>query len=134
MEMEFLMLSDYVEALNQKLYVMGGAWNQINAPSFPHNQRMGIAVSIICDAEEAPLRFPLRISIYDVMAERLAIPEITGDVAIEKAETGTRPRILVAINVGFPVPGPGQYRVTATIEPNLRKETYFDARLSRPLS
>jgi hypothetical protein len=133
MEIEFLILADYVEALNNKLYLMGGGWNQIVAPSFPVNHRMGIAISILLDEAEAPAHFPLRLAILDVMAERPVIPEIAIDVAVQLAEPGVKPRAVVAMNTQFPLPGAGHYRVVATAAPNVRRETYFDARLVAPL-
>ena len=39
MEIEFLILADYAEAINNKLYIMGGAWNQITAPMFEAVQK-----------------------------------------------------------------------------------------------
>ncbi len=133
MEIEFLILADYVEAVNNKLYLMGGAWNQVSAPSYPANHRMGIAISILFDEGEAPTRFPLRLAVLDIMAERPAIPEITIDVAVQLAEPGSRPRSLVALNAQFPLPGAGHYRVVATAASNVRRETYFEARLVTPL-
>ena len=35
MEVSTLLLADHAEAVNGKLYVIGGAWNRISAASFP---------------------------------------------------------------------------------------------------
>ena len=133
MEIEFLILADYVEALNSKLYMMGGAWNQVTATSFPVNHRMGIAIGVLFDEGQAPAHFPLRLAILDVMAERPVIPEMTINIAVQLAEPGARPRALVGLNAQFSLPGAGHYRVVATAAPNVRRETYFDARLVSPL-
>jgi hypothetical protein len=133
MEIEFLILADYAESLNNKLYLMGGAWNQITTPSFPANHRMAFAIGILLDEGEAPAQIPLRLGVFDVMAERPAFPELTIDVAVQPGEPGVRPRIVVALNAQFPLPGAGRYRVVATAGPNVRRETYFDARLVTPL-
>src|SRR5262249_37953283 len=97
MEIEFVILADYVEAVNNKLYMMGGAWNQVSAASYPANHRMGIAVGLLLDENEPPQRVPLRLSIFDVVAERPALPELTIEVGVQVAEPGAKSRALVAI-------------------------------------
>lgn len=133
MEIEFLILADYVEVVNGKLYLMGGAWSQVTAPMYPHNHRMGVAIGILFEEAEVPTELPVRLAVHDVMAERPAIPDITVNVAVQMGEPGMKARALVALNTAFPLPGAGHYRVVATAAPEVRREVYFEARLVTPL-
>jgi len=44
MELGFLILTDHSEALNGKIYVMGGGWNMLRLPQFPQEWGFGIGV------------------------------------------------------------------------------------------
>jgi hypothetical protein len=130
MEIDFLILADYAESVNNKLYMMGGAWNQIAAPMFPMNLKMAFVVGINFEENELPARIPLQISMRDVQADRPAIPDILAEIAVQLAEpTNVKPRSLLAINTQFPLPGAGYYSVVASAGPNVRRETFFEARL-----
>jgi hypothetical protein len=133
MEIEFLILADYAEAINNKLYIMGGAWNQITAPMFPAGVRMALVMAITFEENEVPARVPLTISMRDVQADRPAIPDITAEVSAQVSELGVRARSLLAVNVQFPVPGAGHCRVVASSGPKARRETFFEARLIPPM-
>ena len=43
MEIGFLMLSDHSEAVNGKLYMVGGGWNVLRLPELPHEWGFHIA-------------------------------------------------------------------------------------------
>jgi len=44
--MDYLLLSDYAEVLNNKLYLMGGGWDNFAPPIYPADMRWGVAVGI----------------------------------------------------------------------------------------
>ena len=46
MELGFLMLTDHSEALNGKVYAMGGGWNMLRFPQLPQEWGFGIAFAI----------------------------------------------------------------------------------------
>ena len=45
-EVDYLLLADRAEVVNNKLYVMGGGWDQANASKFPHTLAVGVAVGL----------------------------------------------------------------------------------------
>ncbi len=53
-----LILCDFAEAINGKLYVMGGGWNVLQIPGQPVNMALGIIVSVPWD--QTNIRHELR--------------------------------------------------------------------------
>ena len=113
MEIEFLIIADAAEVVNNKLYMMGGGWNQWRSPAYPAPARLGIAVGLLVPWDETNEKHPVRLSILDADG-RPIVPEIGAEVEVGRPAgitVGTKQRALLAINAGFPVPGPGRYEV-----------------------
>jgi hypothetical protein len=45
-EVDYLLVADRAEVVNGKLYLMGGSWDRIQPPSFPHRMTLGIALGV----------------------------------------------------------------------------------------
>ena len=45
-EIDYLLVADRAEVVNGKLYLMGGAWDRISPPAFPHRMILGIALGV----------------------------------------------------------------------------------------
>lgn len=45
-EIDYLLVADRAEVVNGKLYLMGGSWDRIQPPSFPHRMMLGIALGV----------------------------------------------------------------------------------------
>ena len=45
-EIDYLLVADRAEVVNGKLYLMGGAWDRIQPPTFPHRMILGIALGV----------------------------------------------------------------------------------------
>jgi hypothetical protein len=45
-EIDYLLVADRAEVVNGKLYLMGGSWDRIQPPSFPHRMLLGIALGV----------------------------------------------------------------------------------------
>lgn len=58
-----VLLCDYAEAVNGKLYVMGGGWSTLFAPNHPVN--MTVAVVLAVGWDEANRRHPLAVALLD---------------------------------------------------------------------
>ena len=72
MEIDFLILADTVEAVNGKLYMMGGGWNQLTIPQFPAPIRLGIALGLLVPSDNAGQKHQLQLTISD-LDKRLVI-------------------------------------------------------------
>ena len=45
-EVDYLLVADRAEVVNGKLYIMGGSWDRIQPPKFPHRMMLGIAIGV----------------------------------------------------------------------------------------
>jgi hypothetical protein len=45
-EIDYLLVADRAEVVNGKLYLMGGSWDRITPPQFPHRMMLGIALGV----------------------------------------------------------------------------------------
>lgn len=130
-ELEFLVIADYIAILNQKLYMMGGGWNRWQASSYPGQLQMGIAASVMVPWESVTDPFSVRFTFLDedgnlVGPEGLAAQ---GQVGVPAGLTrGSSQRLLVGMNLSFPLPKPGRYEVRAQLgEDGPQRIVVFDA-------
>ncbi len=71
MQLGFLILSDYAEALNGKLYAMGAGWNMLRLPQIPQEWGFSIAFGIDVPWAETNRRHTLSLRIEDPDGEAL---------------------------------------------------------------
>ncbi len=106
MKIEFLLIADAVEAVNGKLYVMGGCWDRHVTSSYPANVRLGIAISLqIVPSDIGQQKVVIRIT--DDQGAPI-IPEILGQIDLSTGRTG---RALVAVNSALQIAHSGRYEI-----------------------
>jgi len=117
-EVEWLMLADHAEVINNKLYAMGGGWDvlTVNSP-LPVQQACGIAVSFIVDWNDDTNR--QHDVAVDVRTEDgQTIWSMGGRIEVGRPP-GIRPgqdqHVQIATNVGLPIPAMGTYVLVARI-------------------
>ena len=111
------LLADHAQALNCKLYLMGGGWNVIGPG--PATMALAGVLELECDEANRPQR--LQIELLSEDGRPVMIPTATGDRAVQiEADVevgrppGTRPgtpfNLPIAINLGpLPIPPGGRY-------------------------
>jgi len=85
MQLGFLLLADHGEALNGKIYVMGGGWNMLRLPQLPQEWGFGIALGIDVPWDETNRRHAMTLHVEDPDCEALG-----GEFSME-FETGRPP-------------------------------------------
>ena len=110
MRLSFLLLTDHSEAVNGKIYVLGGGWNMLGFPELPIQHSFGIAFGIDVAWDETNQPHTLRLEIQDPDGDRL------GDELEFQIETGRPPgavhgqdqRIVLSLaaTIEFSIPGP----------------------------
>jgi hypothetical protein len=110
MEIAFLILTDYAESLNGKLYALGAGWSVLRFPELPQEWRFTIGIGIDVGWDETNQRQTLDVVIQDPDGA-----ELGEDLSME-IEAGRPPglppgqeqRMVVAFNVGasFETAGP----------------------------
>ena len=111
------LLADHAQAINGKLYLMGGGWNVIGPPP----SLMARAGILELDWDEANQPRRLRSELFTEDGSPVTVPTATGDRPVEievnvevGRPPGTRPgtpfNIPIAINLGpMPIPPGGRY-------------------------
>ena len=124
------LLADHAQALNGKLYMMGGGWNIMG----PGPLTAALAGIVELDWDEANRPRHLRIELLTEDGRPVTIPTPTGDrpVVIDGnlevgRPPGTRPgtsfNVPIAINIGpMPIPPDGRYVWRFTIDGESRDE------------
>jgi len=112
-----LMLADSAQAVDGKLYVLGGAWNMLRFPQFPASLIVGIAVAIDVEWNETNQRHHLDIHFEDADGNEME-PRIGADFEAGRppgAIAGAELRIVLAVNGPLSIPAPGTYAAVAIV-------------------
>jgi hypothetical protein len=129
---DYLVLADFAQVVNRKLYLMGGGWDRFTPPVYPAAMRLGIAVGIRVPWLEAntPHHLTLVVRNEDDQAEavRLEADFETGRPAGSRGEDQLVP---FALNAQTTLPGPGAFVIVASIDNQERKRYPFKATESR---
>ena len=130
-----LMLADSAQAVEGKLYILGGAWNMLRFPEFPASLMVGIAVAIDVDWNETNRRHHLDIHFEDADGN-LMEPQIGADFEAGRppgAVAGADLRIVFAVNGPLSIPAPGAYSAVASVGGEVLARARFQAiQVARP--
>lgn len=112
MKQEFLMLADGAEAVNGKIYILGGGVERHLTQGFPTLLRADIAVGILVDWSETNQRQALLIRVADEDSKPVATIEAEFEAGRPPgAKPGQDFRTLMAIKGPIPIPHSGGYKV-----------------------
>jgi hypothetical protein len=95
-----VLLSDFAEAVNGKLYVMGGGWNILYAPNRPVNVSVALVLAIGWD--ETNRRHDLRIELLDADGNSVEI-DGTPVVVMQQFELGRPPGVKPGSSMNTPL-------------------------------
>jgi hypothetical protein len=112
-----LMLADSAQAVDGKLYILGGAWNVLRFPEFPAQLIVGIAVAIDVDWNETNQRHHLDVHFEDADGQPMD-PRIGADFEAGRppgAVAGADLRIVFAVNGPLAIPDRGSYAAIASV-------------------
>jgi hypothetical protein len=132
-EIDYLLVADRAEVVNGKLYLMGGAWDRIQPPTFPHRMILGIALGV-------------RIPFAHTDDQHTVAVEMNQDdqrlVGFEAKLTTGRPPgmagmdmlVPMAFNIPLSIPAEGQVVLRASVDGRAprRHEIRVAQRVSRP--
>ena len=135
MHIHALLLADSAQAVDGKLYILGGAWNMLRFPEFPAQLIVGIAVAIDVDWNETNRRHHLDVHFEDADGKHMD-PTIGADFEAGRppgSTPGTDLRIVFAVNGPLAIPAPGQYSAVASIGSQELARARFEAiQVKRP--
>ena len=127
-EVDFLILADRAEAVNGKLYLMGGAWDQIGVVDFAKPVAFSIALGILIPWNATNQDHTLRVQLLDEDGTRLFAMDggFRAGRPPQLPQGGAQHNVL-AITVSALLPKPGAYSVEATINDGASRTTSFFA-------
>lgn len=116
-EVEYLLTADAAEALNGKLYLMGGGWDSLAVPSVDAVQ-LSFVCGVIIPWNETDYEHALSIVIQDAEGSPIA-PPLALSVKSGRPpqmEHGASAHIPFAIKAQLKFPGQGTYTIAAVID------------------
>ena len=127
---DFLILADRAEAVNGKLYVMGGGWDRMYVPDFSQQQSISIATGILVPWNATNNNHSLAIRLETQDANELAALSLNFKAGrpplLGQAESQ---RVVLAFQLAIRLPGPGTYVVKALINNEESKKAIFYAQM-----
>lgn len=112
MWVEWLVLADAAEVVNNKLYVMGGGWNRLTVRvDFPVVQHFGIALSVMVTPEETEKFHEFALDVLSPEGKLLATFEAEFEVGKTASTVNRNQRWQFATSVDLSLEGPGSYPV-----------------------
>ena len=126
-EIDCLMLADWAEAINGKLYIQGAGWDR-TALKPDQSADFAIAASFLVpwNLTNRQHEFALTIEAED---GNLVAPALTGAFTVGRppdARPGQRFRSPIAVRCGMKLPGPGLYQVTMALNQTPAKSVFFE--------
>ena len=113
---DFLILADRAEAVNGKLYMMGGGWDRISVADFSQPQTLSLAMGILVPWNATNVNHNLAIRIETQDANELAAIALSFNAGrppnMRPAESQ---RLVLAFHLALTLPAPGTYVVRALI-------------------
>jgi hypothetical protein len=129
---DFFILADRAEAVNGKLYLMGGGWSETVVPDISQPAPLSFALGVLVPWNATNQQHTVRITIED-LDRRCPVPfELeAGFIAGRPASTrtGAVQRVMLASS-GVPVkyPGPGTYQVAVRLSTGHERRVEFQVR------
>jgi hypothetical protein len=127
LELDFLLVADRAEAVNGKLYLMGGAWDRISLAQFPGPASFDVALGVMVGYTETNERHEFQLTLQDDDNEVVLGP-VTGQFELGRPP-GLKPaqaqRFTVAVRGPFPLQRAGCYHWVATLDGRQAGRTTF---------
>jgi hypothetical protein len=134
-DIDFVIVADRAEAINGKLYMMGGGWDQVAVVDFARPVPFTIAVGIAIPWNATNQDHRLQVAVADEDGTRIF--GVDGGFKVGRPPQlpqGANQRTILAIPVAAVLNGPGSYTVEATVNDEARRTTSFAATQAPPPS
>ena len=128
MQIAFLLLSDYSESLNGKLYALGAGWSVLRFPEFPQEWRFSVGLGIDVAWDETNQRQSIQLAVQDpdgvLLGDEISMEFEAGRPA--GLQAGQDQRMVISVNVGarFEAAGPHAVVISSGDEEIARSRFY----------
>lgn len=114
-EIDYLLVADRAEVVNGKLYLMGGAWDRIQPPTFPHRMILGIALGVRIPFAHTDDQHTVAVEMQQD-EQRLVGFEAKLTTGRPPGMAGMDMLVPMAFNIPIAIPGEGQVTLRAGID------------------
>ncbi len=129
MEIEWLILSDAVQVIGNKLYLMGGGWDVLTVNTgFPVLRHCGVSIAIRVPWNETNQKHAFDIEITDDDGHEQLV-KMGGQFEVGRPagiRSGQDQRVQVAAEMGLKLNKPGQYVIIASIDGSESRRASFN--------
>ncbi len=127
MEVEWLILADFAQVVDGKLYLMGGGWSLVNVSTgFPVSQRCAVALSVQVPWNETNHPHALEIEVATEDGQRMARVEGQFEVGRPPGMPPGQPqRVQFAADIALTFEQPGAFVVTARVDSHTERRVPF---------
>ncbi len=133
-EIEFLLTADHAEAVNGKLYMMGGGWDRRGVMDFKQPQGFAVVIGVSVPWNDTNRPIPLRMALLDADGGEV-MPPFQTQLTIGRppnAQPGQRLRVMMSLNLMAMLPRAGQYVIDATVDDVATRRITFYADQVQP--
>lgn len=130
MNVHALLLADSAQAVDGKLYILGGAWSMVTAATFPTQHPLGIAVAIDVGWNETNQSNHVELFVEDADGKRFENPRIEADFEAGRPPglpAGSEQRVVFAFNGAIEIPSAGSYALVLKLGGSELARTRFTA-------
>ena len=126
-DVDFLILADWAEIIQGKLYLQGGGWHTMTATSFPHTRSVAVAAGLRVPWAATNQRYNVSITVKDEDAQTVAM---RADAQLETGRpagfpAGSDQLVQLALNGVVKFDQPGSYVISAEVDGEIRKRRVF---------
>jgi hypothetical protein len=129
MRLDFLVLADRAEAINGKLYMVGGGFDRVGIPAIPGTADYDVALGFLVDYNETNERHEFQLRLEDEDSNEV-MPPIGGAVEVGRPPgmvRGQEQRVMIVVRGPFPVPRAGSFRWVGSLDGQPGEPTRFRA-------
>ena len=132
-EIDYLLVADRAEVVNGKLYLMGGSWDRIQPPTFPHRMMLGIALGVRIPFSHTDDQHKVSVEIQHD-EKRLVGVEAKLTTGRPPGMAGMDMLVPMAVNIPIAIPAEGLVVLRAAVDdrPPRRHEIKAMQRAARP--
>ena len=128
MEVEFLILADAAQAVNGKLYVLGGGWSTLHPVALPLTHQVSVAAGFRIPWNETNQVHHIEIAIVTADGNPI-VPPLRGELEMGRP-AGLRPGSdqtpVIAMTANTRFERDGRYEVQVRVEDQIVKTITFD--------
>ena len=131
---DFVIVADRAEAVNGKLYMMGGGWDRLSVADFAQPVQFHIALGVVVPWTATNNQHPVQVELQNedgaTLEPRLEVGILVGRPP--EAIPGQSFRAIVTVAASFLLPRPGAYALIATIGSGEGRRAVFHAVQTSP--